>query len=313
MAALSTGGLHLLDHIAPLAALKKIPLIIVEEENAQLAEQYYPGVEIRHVPDLEWKLRSIAEEFGTLYECQYWSPHHKSLGAKLVFCPHGQSDKGYAAPLLAPYALQDHVLLYGPLLKQMLDELQIPLQSYEFIGNYRLQYFEQNKDLLRAHAQKEIFSHLNPKNKTLLYAPTWRDADGATTFFTHAKRLYDELPSDWNLILKIHPNLEERDPALYYRLSLLNRPNFLLVHKFPLIYPILERIDAYLGDYSSVGYDVLAFQKPMFFLLHPHLPKGRLHTCGTILNPAENFFERIDLSNSLQKQQRELYKFAFMI
>ena len=58
------------------------------------------------MPDLEFKLSAIAEQFDVLFECKYWAPHLKLLfqqlynkKMQLVFCPHGQSDKGYQTPL----------------------------------------------------------------------------------------------------------------------------------------------------------------------------------------------------------------------
>jgi len=320
--ALNTEGIHLLDHIAPLASLHNFPLIVTEVENATLAAKYYPEVSLRYIPDLEFRLKELADEFDTLIECKYWAPHLKQLfricfnkEMRLIFCPHGQSDKGYKAPLLAPYALQDVVLLYGNLLKEMLKELNVwdSLQAHATIGNYRLHYFERHKERLRAIVTQEIFSKLNPKNKTLLYAPTWKDADQSTTFFANARKVIDELPKSWNLILKIHPLLEKRDPALFYRLSMdQSKENFILVNEFPLVYPILEKIDAYLGDYSSIGYDVLAFQKPMFFFQTPHLPPARLHSCGTLITEKENIFKKIEKSEHFKDTQSLLYTHSFV-
>ena len=124
-----------------------------------------------------------------------------------------------------------------------------------------------------------------------------------------------ELPSDWNLILKLHPLLEERDPALFYRLNLLERDNLLILHKFPPVYPILEQIDAYLGDYSSIGYDVLSLRKPMFFWQQEGLPPARIHSCGQILDPEKHTFDQIELGLKVSQQfipnQIALYNHAF--
>ncbi|HEX2583289.1 MAG TPA: CDP-glycerol glycerophosphotransferase family protein [Chlamydiales bacterium] len=319
---LNTEGSHLLDHTAPLASLGKMPLLVTEEENAVLAAKYYPEVELRFWPDLEFRLKDLAAEFDCLIESKYWAPHLKQLfrncfqkEMQLIFCPHGQSDKGYGAPLLAPYQAQDGVLLYGDLLKEMLQELNIwdSIQAHATIGNYRLHYFQKHRERLLAFAQQEVFSKLNSANKTLLYAPTWRDADQSSTFFAFSKKLIQELPEEWNLILKIHPLLEKRDPALFYRLAIFEekRKNFTFVHEFPLVYPLLEKVDAYLGDYSSIGYDFLAFQKPMFFLQTPSVLPGRLHSCGKILSPDENIFAAIEKAEDLKQVQSALYAKAF--
>lgn len=317
---------HLLDHIAPLASLWKMPLIANEEETASMARIYYPEVEVRYWPDLPFRLKDVADEFDTLFNCQYWEPSFKECfrtlfqkEMQLVFCPHGQSDKGYKSPLLEYYRFQDVVLLYGQLLQDMLVELNIwdGTKAHRRVGNYRRHYHELHQDRENEFAEKMIFSKLNPSNKTLLYAPTWKDADSATSFFQEGDRLIRELPADWNLILKLHPLLAERNPALFYRMAALEdqKPNFLLVHQFPLVYAILERIDAYLGDYSSIGYDVLAFRRPMFFWQNPNLPPARLHTCGQILDPGKAPFQQIERglkqADLLTQKQSELYEYAF--
>src|SRR3990167_4859760 len=240
LAALNTGSeFHGLDHIAPLAALLSIPLITTEEKNHALALRYYPQVEARHMPDLEHQLAAIAREFDVLFECKYWMAHLPALfrqlynkNMRLVFCPHGQSDKGFQAPLLAPYALQDMVLLYGDLLIQMLKKLQIwpSIANYAIIGNYRLLFYQMHRAFYDALVQKEI--PLDKSKRTLLYAPTWRDADQSTSFFHFGAKILDQLPSDWNLILKVHPLLEQRDPVQFYATLALaeEKSNVFLLH-----------------------------------------------------------------------------------
>lgn len=318
--ALNTGeDFHLLDHIAPLASLLNIPLIVTEEENDLLSRKYYPEVATKFWPNLEFRLAEIAEKFDILFACKHWSPHLKTLfrtlfqkEMRLIFCPHGQSDKGYRTPILASYALHDGVLIYGDLLKKMLIELNIwnAIASHSIVGNYRWLYFQKHRQRLRRVAETEIFSQLKPRQRTLLYAPTWQDADHATSFFRAIE--YLSQASDWNVIVKVHPLLEQRSPALFYRLTA-SLKNVLLVHKFPLVYPILERIDAYLGDYSSVGYDVLALQKPMFFLPQSHLPPARLHACGQVVSLDNQLFQTIEkgLGKNFISQQAALYAHAF--
>jgi teichoic acid glycerol-phosphate primase len=317
---------HLLDHMAPLASLWNIPLIVNDEETANLAKMYYPDVQIRLWPDIAFRLQEIADEFDTLVNCQYWEPSLKNCfqtvykkEMQLIFCPHGQSDKGYKSPLLEYYRFQDAILLYGQLLKDMLIELNVwdETKPHIQVGNYRLHYHRLNKAREESLAQQHLFSKLEPSNQTLLYAPTWNDGDRATTFFLQAERLIRELPSHWNLIIKLHPLLPERNPALFFQLTALEekRPNFVVLLHFPMIYAILEKIDAYLGDYSSIGYDVLAFNHPMFFWRLPHLPAARLHTCGQILDPSKNPWHQIEQgmkrSTDFTAKQKSLYEYAF--
>ena len=173
-------NIHLLDHMAPLASLMKLPLIVNDEEVAHLAQEFYPEVEVRFWPDLPFRLKQLCEEFDVLLNCQYWEPSFKEClrslfgkEMKLVFCPHGQSDKGYKAPLLESYKFHDLVLIYGNLMEKMLEELHIPIQAHLRVGNYRLLYHQLHK------SRRKDFR----LNRTLLYAPTWNDADEPPLFF----------------------------------------------------------------------------------------------------------------------------------
>ncbi|MCE5315950.1 MAG: hypothetical protein LLG04_01125, partial [Parachlamydia sp.] len=57
-----------------------------------------------------------------------------------------------------------------------------------------------------------------------------------------------------------------------------------------LIYPLLAHADLYLGDTSSVGYDYLPFNRPMFFLNKfkkdpAKDPEAYLFRCGVDITP----------------------------
>ena len=320
--ALNTGSAdQFLDHIAPLADLLNIPLIVSEEESLHLLETYYPHTKKELLKDPEFHLGELASRFDALIGCRYWPSHLKQTfrhlhgkNVDLIFCPHGQSDKGFGYPSLAPYAEQDIVLLYGDLLKDMLEQLQIKIDRYATIGNYRRLHYQKHKSFYDNLADKEIFSHLVPNQPTLLYAPTWKDGDRSTSFFDWSQTLYKELPSHWNLIVKVHPLLEQKDPAHYFATlnALTKIPNGILVSGFPPIYPILERSDCYLGDFSSVGYDFLAYQRPMFFFSHPKLPAGPLHSCGHFLNSQRPLFSLIEQKLEAKNlSQQNLYQHAF--
>ncbi len=325
IAALNTGSdEHLLDHIAPMAALLQIPLIVSEERNFHLAKDYYPHINVECWEDLEFRIGELADRFDALIECKYWLPHLKTMFSRLhgkkmdlIFCPHGQSDKGFASPLLSPYAQQDIVLLYGDLQIQMLERLKIwpAIDRFAIVGDYRRSHYRKHKAFYDAIADREIFSRLSPHLPTLLYAPTWQDADRSTSFFDWEESLCSQLPADWNLIVKVHPLLEQRDPARYYAaLRHFDKlPNALLIAQFPPVHPILERVDAYLGDFSSVGYDFLGSKRPMFFFFHPALSSGPLRSCGTLLDAKTPIFPFIGkhLHLDFSKDQERLYRSAF--
>jgi hypothetical protein len=317
MAALNTGPeFHGLDHIAPLAAVLGIPLIVTDERSFALAKRFYPQVTFRYMPDLDQDLSGLAEEFDALFECKYWAPNLKELFQKLygkemrlIFCPHGQSDKGFKAPLLAPYGFQDRVLLYGELFIEMLKNLHIwpHISRYALVGNYRFSFYRKHRPFYDGLA--DLAAPIDKKKKTLLYAPTWKDADGATSFFQYGKRLIEELPSDWNLIVKVHPLLEERDPAHFYAIAahVDKKPNAFLIGAFPPVYPLLSLSDLYLGDASSVGYDFLLFERPLYFFPTEH--PGRLHSIGKTLELDKNFYSQMD--TPFNEEGKKLYAHAF--
>ncbi|MDE3055192.1 MAG: CDP-glycerol glycerophosphotransferase family protein [Verrucomicrobiota bacterium] len=311
---------HLLDHIAPLASLLNIPLLLADEEMFTLSSLHYPHTQRELIENPSPTL--LAKRFNALVACKFWPPHLKKMfnhlcnkEMRLIFCPHGQSDKGFQEPLLAPYALQDIVLLYGQRQIAMLQELQLwdQIQKWARIGNYRLLYYQKYKNYCDQLAEQQIFSHLSPNLPTLLYAPTWKDADAATSFFHLGPLLAAAKPSDWNLVVKPHPLLEIRDPAAYYIAvhALEKKPNVLLLSNFPSIYPLLNRCDAYLGDYSSVGYDFLFFERPMFFFSSPHFPQGALHSCGSSIDARTLSLCFSQNNQEYARRQKGLYLEAF--
>ncbi|MBS0654086.1 MAG: CDP-glycerol glycerophosphotransferase family protein, partial [Verrucomicrobia bacterium] len=97
----------------------------------------------------------------------------------------------------------------------------------------------------------------------------------------------------------------------------------LFLTDFPTIYPLLNRIDIYIGDMSSIGYDFLTFDRPLFFLNQnkrdPQSDLGLyLFRCGVEVLPEkygqiyqiiQNFlqFELRDFS----KIRKEVYDYAF--
>ncbi len=312
-AAFNTGpDYHLLDHIAPLAEWFQCPLFVTEELNDELAKRFYPQVTVHFTPDLEFRLGDIAKEFDILFECKYWQPHLKLLfqtlykkEMRLVFCPHGQSDKGYQAPVLAPYALQDAILVYGNLMLDMLKELGIKAPEHHIVGNYRLAFYQKYRTFYDS-----LVPRIDPSKKTLLYAPTWQDLDDASSFFRYGSKVISELPTDWNLLLKIHPLLKLRNPIQYDLLfDQIQKPNLYWIDEFPPIYPILALADVYLGDASSVGYDFLYFEKPLYFF--PTQNPGKLHACGTILDTTKPLYPQFEKPHLKKEEQKALYQYAF--
>lgn len=324
-AAVNTGkDCRLLDHLAPLCAQLKMPLYLTEEKNHELCQKYYPVVDSLYVPTSSFSLFSLAQKYEVLFQSTFWERELKALlkslypHVRFAYCPHGNSDKGYQKPMLAPILWQDLVLLYGEHMQERLKKQNLweKLPPFLFTGNYRLSYYLEHQKFYDELAEREIFSKLDSQYPTLLYAPTWNDEENATSFFTSIRPLIAQLPSHYNLIVKVHPLLEEMDPVSYYRAlpELGEKGNVLLLNEFPPIFPLLARTDIYIGDASSIGYDFLYFQKPMFFFPSMTLP---LHACGVVIPETEsNLFEFIerhlfDFDEKKKSQQKKMWDFAF--
>ena len=93
------------------------------------------------------------------------------------------------------------------------------------------------------------------------------------------QRVIDEVSPYFNLLIRLHPFLNDIYPVeteqIYSHSS-----KAIFLNDFPCIYPILQITDGYIGDFSSIGYDFLAFDKPLFFL---ERNRGKIYNCGTQL------------------------------
>ncbi len=317
-----------LDHIIPLSYLLNIPIFFEDEKLFQLAKIFYPQTNIFFKQSISYNF--LAENFDVLISCDNWFLKDKfsfdslnKKNMKLVLCPHGNSDKGHIMKAkMESYASQDMVLLYGNHMINLLKSLNVfdKLKQYAIVGNFRLSFYKKFKKFYDKIADELVFSKLNKKNKTILYAPTWKDQENSSSFFKIFDKLIKKIPSHYNLIVKPHPNLEIKNPVEFYQLYEENLPkNILFLQQFPLIYPLLNKTDIYLGDFSSIGYDFLYFQKPMFFLDHlqrkPTEPSLFLHRCGQSIDKKywKNIFSFIDenLDDNFKKIQNDIYAFTY--
>lgn len=257
--AISTGPSTHLDHLAPLCYLLEIPLVVTEREHLTLGKKFYPMVDFQYISLSELSLDHIAKHYDTILTCgKFWALELKPLmqmlfnkDIRFVFSPHGYSDK---EELLGKPVAQDIDLRY--------DEM----------GNIRHWFYRKHKEHFDALAE----DFFKTDKKTVLYAPTWETTATSTSFFESTGKIISELSQSYHLLIKLHPLLEENDPASFHRIlgQYENTATFIL--DFPPVYPLLEKTDIYLGDFSSVGYDFLAYDRPMFFLKSG----GKLQMCG---------------------------------
>jgi hypothetical protein len=244
-----------------------------------------------------------------------------------IWCPHGNSDKGNKILYMEALKKEEVVLVYG---KQMIDFLKRKLvfdqlKGYAITGNFRHQFYLEHRSFYDAIAGKEIAGRLPKAKNTFLYAPTWRDYENSSSFFDAATPIIEQLPEDHNLIIKLHPNLHLQEEFQIDELigKYQERQNLLFLMDFPPIYPLLNLVDVYIGDMSSIGYDFLIFDRPMFFLNQnkrnaQNDPGPYLFRCGIEIEPDHypDIYKIIDryfhyeLRNFSEVRQ-EVYAYAF--
>jgi len=312
-----------------------IPLIVTEEEIADLAKKYYPHLNVFLWNYLEAP-QKIVQSAEIVFCClprdlfdEIFFFAQKLLAKRVhtIWCPHGNSDKGHSSFFMEALKKEQVALIYG---KKMIDFLMKKhvfdqLKAYVLIDNFRYGFFKLHQMFYRQIVQKEISGHLLPGKKNILYAPTWQDYENSSSFFEATDILIKNLPAEYNLIVKIHPNIfltqEARIEVLKEKTH--EQKGILILTQFPPIYPLLHDIDIYVGDMSSIGYDFLTFDKPMFFLNQNRRdskidPGLYLFRCGVEVLP-EQYSEIYQIiakhipydKRDFSEARKEVYRYTF--
>lgn len=326
---------HHLDHIAPLCCIMKMPLVLTENNIAAAAKKFYPALNVLHIDYLE-VAEYIALHFDVIF-CslprdlfdEIFFLAQKLLQKKVhtFWCPHGNSDKGNTIIYMEALKKEEAALVYG---KQMIEFIKRKgsfdqLKAHVISNNYRYAFYLEHKSFYDQLIQDELLDRLPQGKQTILYAPTWRDYEQSSSFFDAFPHLAENLPPHVNLIIKLHPNL-----LLQHGMELdlifekyQSHPRLFFVNDFPPVYPLLNKADVYLGDMSSIGYDFLAFNRPMFFLNQNGRDQTQdiglyLFRCGveitkdryaSIYSIIENFFN-FELKN-YSAIRKDVYAYAF--
>lgn len=329
LAGINTGPETHLDHLGVLCCILKIPLFVTEQKTYQLAKKYYPSCETILIEPAELTLEFLAEHFDVLFDCgKFWAmellPLIEMLYGKkmrIVFCPHGNSDKGFSLNSPHQHVKQDISLVYGDHMIDLLHKTGALLKIGSTIrtGNYRLPFYELHRTFYDTCTDEDVFFRFEEGRRTILYAPTWDDLENPTSFFEACEKVVDQLSGHYNIIVKLHPLLEENHPAQTYRISMQyeNHKNVLFLRDFPPIYPLLSKVDIYLGDFSSIGYDFLAFDRPMYFLKPQGAEDRFLHRCGVeiphgAMQDLNHFLRQtLEKNNELSSMRGNIYSYAF--
>lgn len=308
---------HYLDHLAPLCSLLDWPLVICEPVILEAARKFYPNLCVIEAPSALGLGFSLSQQFDRIVSCSPRPLLKAALGSfsfEPLWLPHGNSNKGQLVSYFPALLHETTLLIYGQKMEDFLRSGGVFDHHPQTIrvGSYRKLYFESNRAFYDALAPNISFKW--PNQPTLLYTPTWEDAEGNCTFWQAIETLHSSLPSSINLLVKPHPNTLLKDaPRIEKLIGKLSSPHVqFLTDPFP-IYPLLSRCSALLSDRSSIGYDFLHFDKPLFFLDPHDLPKGRdLLTCGQLVRPNEVFQCDWQKSGALfARKRRRMASYAF--
>jgi CDP-glycerol glycerophosphotransferase (TagB/SpsB family) len=141
---------------------------------------------------------------------------------------------------------------------------------------------------------------LSPKNRTVLYAPTWSDKSLNSSWDKFRNAFTENIPDNLNLIVKLHPNLkryrEKEVKEFSNQLKLIQ--NAILIDFMPDIIPIMAASDILVSDVSAVTREYLAFKKPFVFLSRKpkwmwNRKKITLWECGEVVTKTETVWPTV--------------------
>jgi hypothetical protein len=306
---------HYVEHLAYLCRLLDMPMIVGDERSLAAARDWYP-------PHLELLVRETAlaealsgtqplmrEYLGRLvadgFDVFFYSHVlmreivEQIVGdgdRRIVHCPHGFSEK--RQEWAGHVVNNDAALLYGQFALDQLADLGVldRLGAHCLIGAARYHYYIEHREFFDSAVEARLLGGLGSGRRRILYVPTWTDAIGSSSLPAAFEVLIRELPGDSDLIVKLHPHAE--NPLFREKTDTIvrladRRPNVLLVRDNPLTYPLIAAADAVITDMSSIGYDCLIFDCPVYFFNQNQGkdqvdPAGsRLFRCGTVLGPEQ--------------------------
>ena len=193
---------HHLDHIAPLCHFLNMPLVVTERKMEALANKFYPEVVVHYSKDLNYDVFYSCLPRPFLESIFFVQKHLLKKTFQSIWVPHGNSDKGGFGGLDQEEAL----LVYGKKMACDIKASGIEAKLTE-VGNYRYRYYKKMKpfyDWL-----------LDCKKETILFAPSWNDQEGPSTFFTALPQLVKRLGNDFILLVKPHPNFVKQQPLRF--------------------------------------------------------------------------------------------------
>lgn len=320
---------HHYDHIASLCLFLDIPLVVTDEETERFLQEIYPSL-IIYCFDYLTLGHEVVSRFNVLLSChprpyleKMFSFSEELLNKKCTtfFIPHGNSDKGHQSKLMEGIQYEKLVGVYGKKMIEFFAEKGVLTHLFGTVhlGNYREKIYATFKPHFQKILQKQIT--LPAGKRVILFTPTWEDDEQSCSLFSIIDTLLEKKPDDVALIVKPHPNTFLMKGAEMERLQgkIDRMDDVFFIRDFPPIYALLDIANVYLGDMSSIGYDFLTYNRPMFFL-NPNKRDHRsdrglqLMRCGEVIYP-ENYDAIYEImehpQTELKKVRHEMYTYTF--
>ena len=277
---------HHLDHLAPFCSLMGWPLIVTDEEIFKLGLAYYPDLTLHLWNVLEAPFE-VTKQFDVIVttlpriafdEIFFIAEASLNKRLKTIWLPHGNSDKVHLLPWMEALRFEEAAFVYGSKMIDFLAQKNVKIPTIIHVGNFRYIYFQKHRQFY-----ENLLDSMGLKKSFILYAPTWKDAEDSSSFDRAIDEVIERL-SHLPLVIKPHPNESEDIRVIQRKLTCTAS----WLDHFPPIYPLLERTSHLLGDFSSIGYDFLQFNRPMFFLppstRSTDDPGCFLHRYGTVIS-----------------------------
>lgn len=264
-------SIHQIGYITELMSRLQAILYTDSKTSFDIMQHDFPEITVRYFPSLRDIIEDIESNRIRVIVLQDF--HYKKFislkkkGVKFVQVFHGTSDKTYN--LNREIVRYDLVCLSS---SKMIKDIQRKglnkNRNCIVTGNLKTDMIFNNRYSLE---QEKKRLGLDPFKKAVLYAPTWMDGMGNSSFKKFGMRLPIYFPQKHQLIIKLHPNLHLYKEKLVRRLkeNIGKRKNILFFEKNEQIYdivPIMAASDLLITDVSGVSHEYIAFLRPMIFL-----------------------------------------------
>ncbi|MCB1181294.1 MAG: CDP-glycerol glycerophosphotransferase family protein [Chlamydiia bacterium] len=320
-----SSALSYTDHITPLCQILDIPLLVTDPWIFELTELYYPKMHLIYESPSNYDLSPHLKDYDAFVTVSHFKKFQGGylMGdylvrseAKSIYSLHGNSDKKRDLFWVEQCLEEDIVLLYGEFFRDFIKEKGVyhRLSHPILCGNYRLEFYKNHKEFF----QKKISPHLfkDSNRMSILYAPTWSSPNKKSewrvdysSYLSIHSQILNTIPSNFQIYVKTHPFMEQLYPKemTEIRQCYEKNPQVKFIEDCPLIYPLLEHIDVYLGDYSSIGYDFLYFDRPLLFLNDGHRD---LDLCGTKVTP-DKIYHALEKEDTKSEIRKKTYSYSF--